>query len=596
MKFMANRLLLLGLVCSLTCPVAWAQNPAGTEFQVNSYTTNSQRGAAVASDANGNFVVVWQSDGQDGSSYGVFGQRFNAAGIPQGSEFQVNSYTTGYQTSPSVTSAANGNFVVVWNSPGQDGSGIGVFGQRFDASGIPLGSEFQVNSYTTGIQKVPSVASDANGNFVVVWQSADQDGGSYGVFGQRFNAAGLPQGSEFQVNSYTTSNQANPAVAADGDGNFVVVWNSSGQDGNNDGVFGQRFAASGLPQGSEFQVNSYTTGHQTNAEVASAGNGDFFVVWSSDSQDGSSSGVFGQRFNTSGIPLGTEFQVNSYTTGDQNNLAMASDADGNFVVVWTSSPQDGSYLGVFGQRFGASGLPLGSEFQVNSYTTDNQTTPSVASAANGSFVVVWSSNSQDGSSDGIFGQRFGIDRLTVSKAGTGTGTVTSSPPGINCGADCAETYNHGTSVTLSAAADPSSTFASWGGGGCTGSGTCTVSVMGAVAVTATFAYGPLFTDDPLQSATTPVKVIHFAELRQPVNALRARAGLAAATWTDVTLTAGVTPVKAVHLTELRAALNAVYVAASRTVPTYTHAAITGGVTVITAVDIAELRAAILAIW
>ena len=116
------------------------------------------------------------SYGQDGSGFGVFGQRFNAAGLPQGSEFQVNSYTTGSQGCPAVASDASGNFVVVWTSSGQDGSGYGVFGQRFDASGLPQGSEFQVNSYTTGYQSYPAVASDANGNFVVVWESYGQDG------------------------------------------------------------------------------------------------------------------------------------------------------------------------------------------------------------------------------------------------------------------------------------------------------------------------------------------------------------------------------------------------------------------------------------
>jgi hypothetical protein len=228
---MSRRLLPLVAAFSLVGAVAWAQVPLGSEFQVNSYTTNGQRKSAVASDVNGNFVVVWQSLYQDGSTYSVFGQRFNAAGLPQGSEFQVNSYTTGSQTYPAVASAANGNFVVVWNSSDQDGSDRGVFGQRFSAAGLPQGSEFQVNSYTTGSQNQPAVSLASNGDFVVVWNSYTQDGSTDGVFGQRFSAAGLPQGSEFQINSYTTGSQTYPSAASDADGNFVVVWNSSDQDG-----------------------------------------------------------------------------------------------------------------------------------------------------------------------------------------------------------------------------------------------------------------------------------------------------------------------------------------------------------------------------
>jgi fibronectin type 3 domain-containing protein len=75
--------------------------------------------------------------------------------------------------------------------------------------------------------------------------------------------------------------------------------------------------------------------------------------------------------------------------------------------------------------------------------------------------------------------------LTVTKAGTGTGTITSSPTGINCGSVCSGAYNTGTVVTLSASPDTSSTFTGWSGG-CSGSGTCSVTMDAAKTVTATF--------------------------------------------------------------------------------------------------------------
>ena len=74
------------------------------------------------------------------------------AQLPLGEEFRVNSYTTETQYRPAVASHLDGSFVVVWNSRDQDGSDWGVFAQRYDADGDPLGGEFQVNSYTTGIQ------------------------------------------------------------------------------------------------------------------------------------------------------------------------------------------------------------------------------------------------------------------------------------------------------------------------------------------------------------------------------------------------------------------------------------------------------------
>ena len=120
------------------------------------------------------------------------------------------------------------------------------------------GSEFQVNSFTLYYQSSPAVASEDNGDFVVVWQSSnDQDGSSLGVFGQRFSSAGGRLGAEFQVNLHVSVNQWAPSAGMDADGDFVVVWHSSNsQDGSEYGVFGRRYASSGAAIGGEFQVNT----------------------------------------------------------------------------------------------------------------------------------------------------------------------------------------------------------------------------------------------------------------------------------------------------------------------------------------------------
>lgn len=83
-----------------------------------------------------------------------------------------------------------------------------------------------------------------------------------------------------------------------------------------------------------------------------------------------------------------------------------------------------------------------------------------------------------------------INTLSITLAGNGSGTVTSSPAGINCGTDCQEPYTSGTQVTLTATPAAGSTFAGWSGGGCTGTGTCTVTMNAATSVTATFNSAP----------------------------------------------------------------------------------------------------------
>jgi hypothetical protein len=396
----------------LACLPSWAPaQPVGAEFQVNTHTTNAQRtsfpwGAhLVASDAAGNFVVVWSSDEQDGSSYGVFGQRYDDSGQRRGSEFRVNTTTVGSQQRPSVAAAADGDFVVAWE--GQDGSSSGIFAQRFDAGGARVGTEFRVNSVTASTQSDASIASDAAGNFVVVWRS--YQGSAFGeVYGRRYDAAGNPQGPEFRVNSYTTGFQYTPSIASAPAGNFVVAWASfpyNYQYGRL-GVFAQRYDSSGQPQGGEFRVNGPIGSGPPS--IASDAAGNFVVAWQRWGAYGGEE-VYGRRFDSAGTPRGTPFHVNSYTPGYQESPSVASDSSGNFVVVWESQyDQDGNYGGIFGQRYDSAGTALGGEFQVNVYTTGVQAFPSVGATGENRFVVVWESDRQDGGREGVFGRRYGF--------------------------------------------------------------------------------------------------------------------------------------------------------------------------------------------
>ena len=387
---------------------ASAQTPAGGEFRVNTYTTGDQILVRPAMEPDGDFVVAWTSRYQDGDVSGAFGQRFDASGTPRGSEFRINTYTTGFQGAPAVAVGSRGDFVVVWMSV-EDGSGESIQGRRYDTAGNPIGAEFQVNTFTPGSQRFPHVGRAADGRFVVGWTSQNGDGSLYGIAGRRFDASGNPSGGEFVVNTYTTGYQLSAALAVEANGNFVAVWQDflGNRDGSGSAIFGQRYDASGSRLGSEFQVNTYTTGPQSNPSVSVSPAGGFVVAWTSPG-DGSFNGVFARRFDAMGNGVGNDFVVNTYTTGDQYGFAgqVAHDARGNFVVTWQGFG-DGSVNGSFAQRFSAAGARRGAEFRVNTYTMNDQMLPSVASDSVGNFVVAWRSTLQDASGYGIFAQRFG---------------------------------------------------------------------------------------------------------------------------------------------------------------------------------------------
>jgi hypothetical protein len=322
-----------------------------------------------------------------------------------GPEFRVNSVTEGFQYQPSIAADALGNFVVVWASDNVDGEGTAIVGRRYNAMGTPLGGEFVVSTFTPGYQAQPTVAMNASGAFVVAWQSYDQLGQEGEIFGQRFDAAGARVGGEFLVNSFTPYNQRDPDVALGPAGEFVVAWVNYGAAYPT--VVGQRFDSGGNRVGGEFPVSSVVD-YQLSPAVAMLPSG-FVVAWDA-SPEGMdpNGGVLARLFAADGSPIDAEFAVNTHTTNDQVLPDVAADAAGNFIVVWEGWGQDempGSPdPGIFAQRFEADGDRIGGEFRVNTYTTYAQSNPAVARNAGGDFVVTWDSLS-DGYPD-VLAQRY----------------------------------------------------------------------------------------------------------------------------------------------------------------------------------------------
>jgi hypothetical protein len=363
-------------------------------------------------------------------------------------EFRVNTLTLGHQRSPAVEVDEQGNFVVVWDSasrifarrfsacgspfeevelPIDEGGGSanfariamngpgefvtvwlssssnpehrGIFGRRFASDGSSLGAQFQVSP----LRAMADVGMSAGGAFVVVWEQPDGD--RNGIRARRYSSDGAALGDDFQVNTYTTSSQRYPTLSVAQDGSFVVVWNSWYQGGEDWDLFVRRYASDGEPIGSELQVNTYTTYRQWNWQrsVSHAPGGDFVVTWMSQYQDGDSYAVQARRYGSDGTAQGPELQVNEYTTSLQAIPWVTHDESGRFLIVWMSDTQDGDGWGVYARSYGQDGTALeAEELQVNAYTVGGQIHPAARLDPQGNAVVVWTSRDQDGSGDGIY--------------------------------------------------------------------------------------------------------------------------------------------------------------------------------------------------
>lgn len=364
--------------------------PVDREFRENVYRDEALRSTpAIASTGGGEFVIAWDSGGQydypspDRYGIGIRTQRHAADGTETGFELSPSGYD--YEAGdPSVAMDAGGNFIVAW----YDVYPSKIEGQLFDAGGNSVGGSFRVNDFTTDTVSAPSVAMDGDGDFVVAWESQGTYAYQATLRGQLFDPFGTEVGDEFLVGAYIPKS---PAVATTAEGDFIVAWHESLNDGSGASVSIQRFDANANRVGDELRVNSYTTGNQHNPALAVGPGGELVVVWESDGSGGSDSDSFsiqGQLFAADGSAAGDQFQVNSYTREDQKEPAVAFDPSGEFLVVWTSDAN------VRGQQFAADGSRIAEEFRVNFFDQDRESAPAVAGVGGGEFVVTWSSRSQ----------------------------------------------------------------------------------------------------------------------------------------------------------------------------------------------------------
>jgi hypothetical protein len=394
---------MLGLSLCVPCALT-AQAPAmGPEFQVNSYTTGYQNAPQVASDADGNFVVTWDGVGPGLGGYGVFARRFDNTGTPLATEFVVNGFTAAHGAS------------VAWQS-GQDGSGDGVYAETYDSSGSPVSGLIPVSSYTTGNQGHARVAMDSAGGFVVVWDSEpDQDGDGLGVFAQRFDSSGSKAGSEFLVNTETAGDQYLPDLAMAPDGAFVVVWMTKAADPGDPGeIRAQRYDNTGAAQGTEIPVNQSTAGAQQGPRVAMDASGNFVVAWSSLDQPLGDHEAIVRRFDASGNALGGEIAVADASSTEQVVSSVGMDAAGGFTVVWDShGPFTVGYL-VNARRYDAAGRPLDNGFSLDTQNPlPDQHGGAISIDSRGGFVVVWGCTPDhgacpDGSDSSVAARRGGF--------------------------------------------------------------------------------------------------------------------------------------------------------------------------------------------
>ena len=348
--------------------------------------------------SNCGLLASWTTDGQDGDLYGVYNQRFASDGELSGSEFRANTTTSNSQYEPSSAELNNGKTIVVWADSVGGSNATNIKGQIYNKDGSTSGSEFLVNTYTSSFQFNTDIAPMSDGGFIVVWFS---NRSVAGIYAQRYTETGATVGSEFEISSVGVSLTAgNPSIARFLNGNFIVVWhqNTASPYDVND-IYGSLFDSSANRIGSVTKISTTNLGYEQYPSVAVLTNQKFVVSWNSGTSNTSTTGgIYAQGYDTSSFTKsGSEFLVSRVESGTptaQSYPNIASFGSDGFSICWLEG-------GVDCRIYTSIGSPTSAEFNINSYSASAaRSKPSLTKLNDGGFIVT----SVNGNS--VIGQRF----------------------------------------------------------------------------------------------------------------------------------------------------------------------------------------------
>jgi len=311
-------------------------------------------------------------------------------GSPAFFDRTVNDMSDGNQTQPRVGMRPDGDFAIIWQDSSRvPGVNYEIRTRSFHGHGCQRVAPSRVNAMSEGIQSAPAMAMDAQGGHVVVWQD-DADGNGHFEIGARgYNPDGSTRFEDIWVNSISSGQQLRPSVAVDAGGNFVVVWEDDSNTNDVMQIHATGFRPDGTVRFSERTVNVVGTGQQLRPKIAMSQAGDFVVVWEDDSQPPHGVyNVYARVYRADGSPRTSAFRVNASAAGQQRRPAPAM-TQGQFLVAWEDSTSPAPGIDIKVRGFDLDGTPVIGERLISTTTNGPQRAPVVTVDQAGDFYVAW---------------------------------------------------------------------------------------------------------------------------------------------------------------------------------------------------------------
>ncbi len=379
--------------------------------RVNNASNAETLNPDVAILSGGEQAIVWYE--QLGNSYNIVGKVFDSYGNVLKDDFLISTQSNNLvNNDPTITHLSDGGFVVAWYSYNLSTDNGDIVFQRFDAMGNAVGAQTVANTFANFSKSQPEIKSHPNGGFILTWTSYGQDGNNDGIRYRIYDADGNPNKNvDLPANTIPNGEQTGSDVAVLADGSAVIAFESSVNDESFGGIVARIINNSFT---SEFRVNTSTSRLQIEPSVVALDNGGFMVVWSSNHVDSSIFVIYGQLFDSTGSPVGGEFQINTFDNVTAFNPKITNLSNGDLVVVFDTNK------GVHAQRLDQAGNFLGAEIVVNNIAGLPADNASVAATTDGGFIVTWNGYSTAPTGYAIFSQRFDATGTAVGIKVTGS--------------------------------------------------------------------------------------------------------------------------------------------------------------------------------
>jgi VCBS repeat-containing protein len=398
-----------------------------SETQVNTYTTGDQAEPSVATFSSdhptlsGGKIIVWQSAGQDGSGWGVYGQLYDASGQVIGGEFQIDVSAQGDQLNPSVLILEDGNILIGWYGEASNGTAQ-LYTQKFEWDGtdvISIGSQLTIDTSvnpqwqngTNGprfdIDHAPSLVALSNGGYAISW--IDIETVVRVAFYDEVNS--LISSDALTLSKFATNL---PSITALANGNILLTYHDyTGSASLRDEAYGRIYNSDGLLVTGTFKLNSSTAHWQADVATSALADGGFVAVWKGWTATNGDLGIKMRFFSDDGTETTQEFNVStvggvinsaagfdgSVILDDASTLDVVTLGDGSILVVWGAN--GGGNSNIYAQRFTTSGQASGDVFIVNTHNVGDQLFAEAELNADGTVTVTWQSSDADGRGTGV---------------------------------------------------------------------------------------------------------------------------------------------------------------------------------------------------